>query len=136
MMNLSTEPMSISVMKKDDGWRLIVSAYCRSPTRFVGMIVARNDAPLIKRTSYQMDIPFNTSVQPVRCFNVSSITREVVTDHDGKFKGLAVIQATRSMYGRWKYRCGEGESFQMPVLSEVGKMSRNLSCILLGPSCW
>ena len=38
MMDLSTEPMDISVIKRAGDKRLIASAYCRSATKFVGVV--------------------------------------------------------------------------------------------------
>lgn len=138
-MNLSRDPMSAARVTHH-GKSYIASAYCKTPVRFVGHVIPENYAPIITQATYQIDVPFNTTAQSVSCYNVTNITEEVVTDNDGKFKGLAIIQAKDSSYGSWMYKCSELESFQklaVPTnLVDLENYAGNLSCILLNPSCW
>lgn len=64
MMNLSTEPMDISVMKKDEGWRLIVSAYCRSASKFVG-VVGPDSTPVEANQTYEALMPYDKVGDPM-----------------------------------------------------------------------
>lgn len=50
MMNLSTEPMDISVIKREGDKRLIVSAYCRSASKFVGVVTPGSPSTEINQT--------------------------------------------------------------------------------------
>ena len=64
MMNLSTEPMAISVMKKDEGWRLIVSAYCRNASKFVGVVVP-DSIPVEGNHTYEALMPYDKVGDPM-----------------------------------------------------------------------
>ena len=139
-MNVSRDPMT-AVRITHRGKAYIASAFCKTPVRFVGHVIPENDAPIVTQARYQIDVPFNSTAQNVKYYNVTDITQEVVTDADGKFKGLAIIQtSTNSSYGNWMYKCSHSDSFQKLVvpnnLANMEKHHGNLSCVLLRPSCW
>lgn len=135
------EPTTVSLTEVK-GEKVIASAFCKSPETMVGVVTAINDSPKIKleNSVFQFKIPYNITKEPVQCVPVSAATDVAVTDVDGVFKGAAVVHAPDSEYGVWMYRCNESHQFKnLTVRNEInknGKLSGNISCVLLSPTCW